>query len=103
MNIADWIEKHMIPCIFKETCGFDCPGCGMQRAIIELLRGDIITSLKHYPALFPLFFLLMYLVLHLIFKFRHGAKVLKITFFLTTAIILIHYIYKLIIHFKLVS
>jgi len=75
--------------------GIECPGCGMQTAFIELLKGNIAESLKTYPALIPIIFLVAYLILHLIFKFRKGALVLKITFIFTAVIIVINYLIKL--------
>lgn len=32
----EWAPK----CIFKQLTGWDCPGCGMQRAAHALLHGD---------------------------------------------------------------
>ena len=54
----------------------ECPGCGMQRSFIMLLRGDLIDSLLMYPALIPSLVLFVFLILHLIFKFEKGAKIL---------------------------
>lgn len=34
------------PCIFYFTTGFYCPGCGNTRAVIALLHGDILLSLR---------------------------------------------------------
>lgn len=35
-------ESGFFPqCLFKVTTGLDCPGCGSQRALHALLRGDI--------------------------------------------------------------
>jgi len=98
LSIADWLEKHSLPCYYKKYLGIECPGCGMQRSIIELLRGNIVECLKTYPALFPTIFLVTYLVLHLIFKFEKGAFVLKISFIFTASIVMINFIIKLIIN-----
>ncbi len=86
-SIADWLEQHTLPCFYKKYLGFECPGCGMQRAFIEILRGNFLESLKIYPALLPTIFLLTFLILHLIFKFEKGAFVLKISFIFTASII----------------
>lgn len=37
-------------CIFKQLTGFDCPGCGSQRAIHCLLHGDIGGAWHFNPA-----------------------------------------------------
>jgi len=98
LSFTDWIERNMLPCFYKKYLGIDCPGCGMQRALIELLKGNFINSLKAYPALLPTIFLIVYLILHLILKFEKGAFVLKISFIFTVSIIIIHYIIKLTIN-----
>ena len=86
----------MLPCIYKKYLGVECPGCGMQRALIELLKGNLLESLKVYPALLPTIFMLTYLSLHLLLKFEKGAYVLKISFIFTASIIVVNFIMKII-------
>jgi hypothetical protein len=81
-------------CPWKKHFGIECLGCGMQRSFIELLRGNIFESIKLYPALIPMMFLFSFLVFHLIFKFKHGASILKISFIFTIVIIVTNYLYK---------
>jgi glucan phosphoethanolaminetransferase (alkaline phosphatase superfamily) len=97
-TLAEWLERNSLPCFYKKFLGIECPGCGMQRAFIELLRGNFMESLQTYPALLPTIFMVLYLISHLIFKFRKGAEVLKISFIFTASIIVINFIVKLIIH-----
>ena len=66
----------------------------MQTAFILLLKGELIESLKTYPALIPVMFLFSFLILHIIFKFRKGAVVLKISFIFTVSIMVLSYIIK---------
>ena len=33
-------------CIFRMLTGWECPGCGSQRALHSLLHGDIVTALR---------------------------------------------------------
>lgn len=40
-------------CMFHEITGLQCPGCGSQRALHSLLRGDF-SAAWHYNALFIL-------------------------------------------------
>jgi hypothetical protein len=68
----------------------------MQRAFIELLRGNIAESLSTFPALLPLLFSFAYLILHLIFNFKKGAMVIKISIIATASIMLINYFIKII-------
>lgn len=95
-KLIDWLEGFSRPCFYKENFGFACPGCGFQRALISLLKGNIVESVKFYPALLPIIFLIIFLILHLKFKFKYGNKILKYTFLLIIIIILLSYIVKLI-------
>jgi len=70
-------------------------GCGMQRAIILLLKGDFVGSFKMYPALFTLIIMFVYLALHLRFHFKNGHKILLYLFYLNIVLILINFILKL--------
>jgi hypothetical protein len=39
------------PCMFHEMTGLDCPGCGAQRALHQLLHGNLLAAL-HLNAMF---------------------------------------------------
>lgn len=93
--IINWLESHHQDCFYKKYFGIECPGCGMQRAFIELLKGNFVESFILFPALIPTIFLIFYLILHLIFKFKNGANILKILFIINTSIVVLSYIYKL--------
>lgn len=94
-RIIHWLEKNSMSCFYKKFLGIECPGCGMQRSIIELLKGNFVESFRLYPALTTTIVLMGLLILHIIFKFRNGAKYLLIIFIVNTIIILLNYILKL--------
>ncbi|MFO7842706.1 MAG: DUF2752 domain-containing protein [Bacteroidales bacterium] len=97
-KLIQWLESHLQSCFYKKHFGLECPGCGMQRAFIELLKGNFTESLILFPALLPTIIMVIYLILHLILKFAKGAQVLKIMFIINTSIVVLSYIYKLIIY-----
>lgn len=90
----DWLEEHLLPCPFKSLTGMDCPGCGLQRSFMLLLRGDLSSSFHLYPALFPLLLMMVVLALHLKYRFRKGAAILQVLFFFTLGTILVSYIFR---------
>lgn len=94
--IVEWLEQNQKPCLFKKHLGIDCPGCGMQTAFIELLKGNFIDSIKAYPPLIPIIILFTFLLLHVIFKFKFGSSFLKYWFIFTVLITFLSYIYKII-------
>jgi len=40
------VSRFFPKCPFKTLTGFDCPGCGSQRAIHSLLHGDIAGAFR---------------------------------------------------------
>src|SRR5690348_8388248 len=94
-RLLQWLQQHMLACPFKATFHFDCPGCGFQRAVLALLRGDLPGSLRLYPAALPMILMFLFTFLHLKFKFRYGAEILKYSYIFITVIILISYVIKL--------
>lgn len=90
--LIKWLEAHQLPCYYKKILGFECLGCGMQTAFILLLKGEFIESLQAYPALLPVLFMLVFLVLHLIFKFKKGALILKFSFIFTITVMIVNYV-----------
>jgi hypothetical protein len=97
-TIIHWLEEHSLPCLYKNYLGIECPGCGTQRAIIELLKGNLGGSFHAWPPLLPVIFMMSYLILFLIFKFKNGTRVLTITFIINATLITINYIYMLTLH-----
>jgi hypothetical protein len=94
MGALDWLEQHLLACPYKAMAGIDCPGCGMQRSFIALLRGDLAESFALYPALLPIILTFILLFLHLKFRFKNGATILMYAFIVSTAIVIVSFIIK---------
>lgn len=94
-EFISWLEQHEGTCFYKKYFGIECPGCGFQRSFIELLKGNFFESIKLYPALLPLILMYIFLVLHLIFKFKNGARILLYMFITNVFIIITSYILKI--------
>lgn len=41
-----------IPCPFKEITGFYCPGCGITRMLLSILKLDFYGAFRYNPLLF---------------------------------------------------
>ena len=80
MSMLDFLKSNMLTCPSKKFLHIECPGCGFQRSCIALLEGDFIKSFQLFPALFPFIMVWVFLLLHLIFKFKHGAFIIKFLF-----------------------
>lgn len=95
-KLALLIEENSQACFYSKHFGVECPGCGFQRSLVHLLRGEVIESLKMYPALLPTIIMVVFLLAHITFKINHGAKILLMLFGLNTILIAGSYILKLI-------
>lgn len=94
-QIIQWLEQHQMSCTFQKYFGVSCPGCGMQSALIALLKGNLWESIQIYPALLPMLSILGFLIIHLKCHFSWGAKILKYLFLISVVLIIIPYVYKL--------
>ena len=93
--MMEWLESHQIPCIYKNILGFECPTCGFQRALILLLKGEWVGSLKVYPALIPTLILLLLLLSWGLFR-KPGWIFIKRFIQADLALIFISYFIRLI-------
>ena len=87
---------NLLPCPVKSLTGYDCPGCGMQRAVVALFKGNLTESIYQYPALLPIVAMIIFLIIHLKFDIRYGHIILKIFFIINVVIIIISYFCKII-------
>lgn len=94
-GLIHWLEKHLLSCPFKTWTGIDCPGCGLQRSLVALLKGDFLASFKFYPATLPILGLFILTILHLKFDFKNGAFLIKLMYIFAAVIIVMNYIYKI--------
>ncbi|MBE5938374.1 MAG: DUF2752 domain-containing protein [Lachnospiraceae bacterium] len=44
------LRRYTPPCMLYTFTGYYCPGCGGTRAFIYLLKGQLVKSLIHHPA-----------------------------------------------------
>ena len=63
-------EQYMMPCLNKKIFGFDCLGCGLQRAVNLLFHGEFVAAFKMYAAVYPLILLFVFIGVNLFFKFK---------------------------------
>jgi hypothetical protein len=97
-NFTGWLEAHLLSCPSKTYLHIECPGCGLQRSVIALLKGDAVTSFRLYPATIPILLLFTFTLMHLRFKFTRGAAAIKYTQAGIAIVIAVFYIYKIVNH-----
>jgi hypothetical protein len=98
--MLEWLENHLLSCPIKELWGIDCPGCGLQRSFVLLLKGHLMESIRMYPALLPMLVLLFYTAFHLKWNRKNGSKVIVFLYLIIAIIVLFHYVWKMFFYFN---
>ncbi len=82
-------------CVVYQLLGIPCPGCGMTRAWLSLLRGDFSGAFHAHP----LFWTLPFLVLLFLFAGRMPKKTVLILAVLTGVLFAGVYIVRMVLYF----
>jgi hypothetical protein len=91
LSFINWLQKHLLPCPFKYITGIDCPGCGFQRAVVQLLQGNLQQSLLLYPGAIPLIILALIYALDKRFNFDPNQYIKTPLTVITGCILLVSY------------
>ncbi len=82
-----------ITCLIKHTIGISCPGCGMTRAVKQLILFDFSKAFYYHPLVFLLIPMMVLLVL---FTIRKMYKTRKIFIYAMVFIFVAVYFYRLV-------
>ncbi|MFV0541832.1 MAG: DUF2752 domain-containing protein [Aestuariibaculum sp.] len=88
----------MLPCLSKKLLGFDCLGCGLQRAFALLLKGEFTEAFYMYPAIYTLVPLAFVISFNLFYKLEYTKKIINILAITSVTIIITSFIIKRIIY-----
>lgn len=88
------IEDYMLPCLTKSVFGFECFGCGLQRAVILVFKGDFTAAFYMYPAVYTLLLLFALVFTRNLFRVPHYSKILYILVAINLALIVGNYFLK---------
>lgn len=89
------LEDYMLPCLNKKFFGFECMGCGLQRSIILILKGEFVAAFFMYPAVYTLIALFGFIVINTFKGFKNGTKIITILAILNVITIIVSYLIKL--------
>ncbi|PQB08621.1 hypothetical protein BST83_05685 [Polaribacter filamentus] len=85
----------MLPCLNKKLFGLDCLGCGFQRSLLHVIKGDFVAAFNIYPAIYTLVLMAIFFILNLKFKFKSGKKIIIIFAIINVLIIITSYFIKM--------
>ncbi|QYA27221.1 DUF2752 domain-containing protein [Gramella sp. MT6] len=77
----------MLPCLNRSLFGVECTGCGAQRAVIFLFKGEFMQAFYMYPAVYSLVLLFLFLGFNLFYKFKFDYNI-KIGLIIFNAVII---------------
>jgi len=86
----------MLPCFSKKILGLDCLGCGLQRSVAFLIRGDFVAAWEMYPAIFTIIPLFGVLAADQFFHIKYANKISITLMIASVTLILTNYILKFI-------
>lgn len=88
-------DDYLLPCLNKKLFGVDCPGCGIQRSLVHVAKGEFTDAFYMYPAIYTLLIFAIFLLLNWKLKFKNARKIIIILASINLLIILISYIIKM--------
>lgn len=88
------MEEFMLPCVNKMIFGVECPGCGAQRALVMVFKGEFSAAFHMYPAIYTLLLLLLFLAVNLFVKFKRDWHIKAGLIIINATIIVVAYLYK---------
>jgi hypothetical protein len=89
------LEDYMLPCLNKKLFGLDCLGCGFQRSLLHIIKGDFVAAFNIYPAIYTLVLMAIFFILNLKLKFKSGKKIIIIFAIINVLIIITSYFIKM--------
>lgn len=94
-SLTEKANRYLLPCPIKSLTGYDCPGCGFQRALLALLKGNFYESVHLYPPTIPI-------LITIVFSFAvnkwlpsQSKLIIKTLFIITGFIIMVSYALKI--------
>ena len=84
----------MLPCLNKKLLGFECFGCGIQRALALIFEGEFVNAFHMYPAIYSLAILFGLIILNAFKNFKFGTKIITILAILNGIIIVTSFVIK---------
>ena len=88
-----------IPCVFYKITGFSCPGCGISRMCINILKWNIPEAIQCNPAVFFCMFPFAVIVGDSLFRYiKSGERTMKkwqnVLLYIILGVLLVHGVWR---------
>lgn len=88
------MEEFMLPCLSKKLFGIDCFGCGTQRALVLLFKGEFKAAFIMFPAIYTLVLFFGFIGISLLDKKHNYHTIIVILGISNAAIMVVSYFIK---------
>ena len=88
-------EDYLLPCLNKQMFGIDCLGCGIQRSLVLIGKGEFVEAFKMYPAIYTLILLALVILINFKLKFKNRKRIIITLAIINLLIIVISYFIKM--------
>lgn len=88
------MEKYMLSCPTKKYLGFECLGCGLQRSVVLVFKGEFVEAFFMFPAIYPLLLLGLMIAFHQFSPLKHIVKIVWVLGILSAATMVGSYVLK---------
>ncbi|MEN1784774.1 MAG: DUF2752 domain-containing protein [Bacteroidota bacterium] len=89
------LDDYLLPCLTKKWLGVDCPGCGMQRAVLLFFKGQFKAAFLMYPAIYPIMLLGIFMIYDQLYQLKHSTTIKLLLGILVFLFVVINYLFKL--------
>lgn len=89
------LEDYMLPCLNKKMFGFECPGCGFQRSLALVSKGEFQEAFFMFPAIYTTILFVFVVALHFYLKKKITSKILIILAIVNVITMIIAYVIKM--------
>lgn len=83
-------HSFFVPCPFKYLTSYHCPGCGSQRAIHQLLHGDLLSAFRFNPLMILSLPLIFWGLATVIWNFIYNTQ-LRVKLFYSNLFIYVYF------------
>ncbi|MFC6095051.1 DUF2752 domain-containing protein [Flavobacterium qiangtangense] len=89
------MEEYMLPCLSKKFFGMECMGCGSQRALVMVFKGDFLNAFHMFPAIYSTLIFFLFVALHFIDKTRSYHKLIIYSAIINAVIMVVAFLIKI--------
>lgn len=92
-----------LQCVFYNITGLFCPGCGVTRMVLSLLRLDFYQAFRYNPLIFILLILSMFYIIYSLIRYKKIVKLNNKLLVLLTVLVVIYWILRNTFYFEFLA